>query len=227
MSASAVEVVHGAGVRRAGVADEQEGRPARGAVAARCASPSASARTRNSASRRDLADVALRETREHAPPSGSSGASGRRRRSCPSRKFSGRRSRRAATSAEKFESEPPVVRMPPASRGIADDRAEPADDVRLDLRRGPAPRRRRRRSGSSRPAIEVRDGGLGQSAARDVGEVAGTGRVEALRDHRVEEEIEEPSRRVSRSPAVGSRRDRASSGRPAVSAEGCAGSDSM
>ena len=165
------------------------------------ASPIASARIRNAASVATFADVALRETGEH-------------------RGFGDgvvRLIRHVDRAVEEvLGQEPPArgderreIRERAAARehapGVAREaghRAEPADDVRLDCGEP-------RRGGEDADVAvrdagnEVRHGGVGQAAARDVGEIARAGRVEALRDHAGEEEVQELLRRP---PRLGERR---------------------
>ena len=146
-SREGVEVVDGAGVGGAGVADDEEGPVPRGAVArdrlGERVGTDPEARRRTATAGRGAPG-----SRRAAPPSRPSGAPGRRRRACRRGSSRADARRRAVTSAEKFESEPPVVSTPPGGRREADHLAEPADDVRLELRRARARRRRRRRSGS-------------------------------------------------------------------------------
>src|SRR5262249_49609471 len=78
---------------------------------------------------------------------------------------------------------------PSGRRRVSDELAEPSDDVGLDLRQ----------SGCGdedsdvavcRVRDEIGDRRVGESASRNVSEVAGTGRVEALRNDDVEKKIE-------------------------------------
>ena len=96
----------------------------------------------------------------------------------------------------------------PRRRRQAGDAAEPADDVLLELREA---RRGREDADVAVDGVgdQVGDGGVGEAAARDVGEVAGARGVEALRDDALEEQDRGalPPRRPSRAaPRRGSAR---------------------
>ena len=128
------------------------------------------------------------------------------------------------TTAEKFASEPPVVRMPRAVVGIADDLAEPGHDVRLELRE-PGRRSEDADVAVRRVRDQVGDRRVRKPAARDVGEVSRPRRVETLRDDLLEEKVQAAPRRAAPSPAAAPRSDRARSAPPSGLAEGCRGSD--
>ena len=203
--------------------------PRRGRAAARRRgprrSPAARASTAHAVARvgRDLADARGREPREERRLLRARGAPGRRRRA----------------SREEFS------RQPVAPRG--DERREGRERAaRSSGCRRPRPGGRRGRANQrttfdsicARPGAAAKTptyrltasatrsatAACGQPAARDVGEVAGPGRVEALRDDAFEEKVEQL---LGGRPAsgIGSTSERASAAPPSRPCDGCAGSE--
>ena len=189
------EIVDRARVGRAGVARDEEGRAARGAIRRNRLRERGHAHAVGVVGR-DLADVAGRESGEH-------------------RRLLQRVVRLVGGVEDPGEE---VLRQPVPPRGDergeggeraaarqdaagparqAGEVREPADDVRLDLRQ---PRRGGEHADVAVDGVgdQVRDRRVRQSAARDVGEVSGPGRVEALRDDALEQQVEQLLGRAAR-----------------------------
>ena len=110
----------------------------------------------------------------------------------PARKFSGRQlaPQRRDEGGEVGQLEPPLSEQSARRGGQAGERGEPGDHVGFDLHQGGR--------GSEDPGVavhragdEVGDRGEGQAAARDVGQVAGSGGIERAGDGALEEKIED------------------------------------
>ena len=144
--ASAVEIVDGAGGRRARAAAEHERREAVGAIA-RDRIGDQHRRARGTARRSESRGCSRPEIRPGSPPSETRDASGRRSRAWRVRNRRRGRARRAAMIAVRLASEPPLVSTPPLP--VADIRRSRRTSARRSPRAAPAaaPPRRRRRSG--------------------------------------------------------------------------------